>query len=35
MAWADGGDPGPGGNFGVDPNIDFARFEGGYAKPPR
>jgi hypothetical protein len=34
MAWADGGDPGPGGNFGVDPNIDFARFDGGYAKPP-
>jgi hypothetical protein len=28
MAWADGGDPGPAGNAGVDPNIDFARFDG-------
>jgi hypothetical protein len=29
LAWADGGDTGPAGNEGVDPNIDFARFDGG------
>lgn len=29
MAWADGGDPGPVENGGVDPNIDFVRFDGG------
>jgi hypothetical protein len=27
MAWADGGDPGPAANGGVDPNVDFARVD--------
>lgn len=30
MAWADGGDSGPAANGGVDPNIDFAHFDGAF-----
>lgn len=30
LAWADGSDPGPAGNGGIDPNIRFARFDGAY-----
>jgi hypothetical protein len=31
VSWADGGDPGPAGNGGVDPNIDFARMDPALA----
>jgi hypothetical protein len=31
VSWTDGGDPGPAGNGGVDPNIDFARFDPSLA----
>jgi hypothetical protein len=31
VAWTDGGDPGPGANGGVDPNIEFARVDPALA----
>jgi hypothetical protein len=31
VSWTDGGDPGPAGNGGIDPNIDFARMDPALA----
>jgi hypothetical protein len=31
VAWTDGGDPGPAGNGGIDPNIEFARMDPALA----